>query len=42
MLYQASSVVLTKEIGEKTNWTQKEIDDNKKLLVDIALKVFYV
>ena len=41
VLYQSSSVLLTKEIGEKTNWTQKEIDDNKKLLIDIALKVFY-
>ncbi len=41
-LYQASSVSLTKEIAEKTKWTQKEIDDNKKLLADIALKVFYV
>lgn len=41
VLYQASSVVLTKEIGKKTDWTRTEIDDNKKLLTDIALKVFY-
>lgn len=41
VLYQSSSVVLTKEIGEKTVWTRKEIDDNRKLLIDIALKVFY-
>lgn len=40
LLYQSSSVVLTKEIGKKTDWTRKEIDDNKKLLTDIALKVF--
>ncbi len=41
LLYQLSSVLLTKEIAEKTGWTQKEIDDNKKLIIDIALKVFY-
>ena len=39
-LYQASSVLLTREIAATTAWTEKEINDHKKLLIDIALKVF--
>jgi Protein of unknown function DUF262/Protein of unknown function (DUF1524) len=39
-LYQKSSVLLTQEIGAKTIWTQIEIDDQKQLLIDAALKIF--
>jgi hypothetical protein len=39
-LYQASSVVLTQEIGSKSAWTQSEIKDHMDLLADAALKIF--
>ncbi|MBD2577913.1 DUF262 domain-containing protein [Oscillatoria sp. FACHB-1406] len=39
-LYQQSSVLLTQEIGSKTTWTQIEINDQKELLIDAALKIF--
>lgn len=39
-LYQQSSVLLTQEIGAKTRWTQIEIDEQKLLLIDAALKIF--
>jgi hypothetical protein len=39
-LYQQSSVLLTQEIGAKTIWTQTEIDDQKQLLIEAALKIF--
>ncbi|MBE9210758.1 DUF262 domain-containing protein [Nostoc sp. LEGE 06077] len=39
-LYQQSSVLLTQEIGAKTIWTQIEIDEQKRLLIDAALKIF--
>ncbi len=39
-LYQQSSVLLTQEIGVKTNWAQTEIDSHKHLLIDAALKIF--
>ncbi|MCC5606274.1 DUF262 domain-containing HNH endonuclease family protein [Nostoc sp. CHAB 5834] len=40
-LYQASSMLLNRDIAAQTNWTQQEIDNHKKLLVKVALKVFY-
>ena len=39
-LYQNSSVVLTREIGEKTNWKIDEIVNHQDLLIDIAIKIF--
>lgn len=39
-LYQNSSVILTKEIGEKTSWTKKEIENHQNLLIDIAITIF--
>ena len=39
-LYQKSSVLLTQEIGAKPIWAQTEIDDQKQLLIDAALKIF--
>lgn len=39
-LYQASSVVLTQEIGSKSAWTQNEIDAHKNLLIDAAVVIF--
>lgn len=39
-LYQQSSVLLTQEIGAKTRWTQKEIKDQKLLLINAAFKIF--
>lgn len=40
VIYESSAVLLTKEIAQKTDWTQKAINDHQKLLIDIALKVF--
>lgn len=39
-LYQNSSVILTKEIGEKTTWTKNEIENQQNLLIDAAVKIF--
>jgi hypothetical protein len=39
-LYQQSAILLTQEIGAKTIWTQTEIDDQKQLLREAALKIF--
>lgn len=39
-LYKQSSVLLTQEIGAKTRWTQSEIENQKQLLIDAALKIF--
>ncbi len=39
--YQASTVLLTREIAAKTAWLQQEINDHKNLLIDIAMKAFY-
>jgi len=39
-LYQNSSVMLTKEIGEKTSWTKNEIENHQDLLIDAAVKIF--
>lgn len=39
-LYQQSSVLLTQEIGTNTVWTQSEIDAQKQLLIDAAVKIF--
>lgn len=41
-LYQASSMLLNRDIAVQTNWTQQEINNHKNLLVDVALKVFYL
>lgn len=40
-LYQASSVLLTRDIAAQTSWTQQEIINHKNLLIEIALKIFY-
>lgn len=40
-LYQASSMLLNRDIAMQTNWTQQEINNHKNLLVDVAIKVFY-
>lgn len=40
-LYQASSMLLNRDIAVQTNWTQQQINNHKNLLVDVALKVFY-
>ncbi|WP_460205742.1 DUF262 domain-containing protein [Scytonema sp. NUACC21] len=40
-LYQASSVLLTRNIALNDNWGEEEIKNHKNLLIDIALKVFY-
>ena len=40
-IYQASSVVLTRDIATNTTWSEQEIKNHKNLLIDIALKVFY-
>ncbi len=39
-LYQNSSVMLTKEIGEKATWTKNEIENQQNLLIDAAVKIF--
>lgn len=39
-LYQASSVLLTREIATNTDWTQQKLNDHKNLLINVALKVF--
>ena len=39
-LYQNSSVMLTKEIGEKATWTTNEIENQQNLLIDAAVKIF--
>lgn len=39
-LYRNSSVVLTREIGEKTNWKINEIENHQDLLINIAIKIF--
>ncbi len=39
-LYQASSVLLTQEIGAETTWTQVEIQAHKDLLIDAAVSIF--
>jgi uncharacterized protein with ParB-like and HNH nuclease domain len=40
-LYQASSVLLTRNIARNQTWGEQEIKNHKNLLIDIALKVFY-
>ncbi|MEH2007802.1 HNH endonuclease family protein, partial [Nostoc sp.] len=40
-IYQASSMLLNRDIAVQTNWTQQEIINHKILLIDVALKVFY-
>lgn len=40
-LFQKSSVELTRNIGQNRTWTEEEIKNNKNMLIDIALKVFY-
>ncbi|MBD2730835.1 DUF262 domain-containing protein [Nostoc sp. FACHB-892] len=40
-LYQASSMLLNRDIAVQTNWTQQEINNHKNLLVDVAIKIFY-
>ena len=40
VLYQASSVSLTKEIGEKTNWTHTEISGHQSFLINAASEIF--
>jgi hypothetical protein len=39
-LYQNSSVILTKEIGEKTIWTKNEIENHQNLLINAAMTIF--
>ena len=39
-IIQNSSVILTKQIGEKTTWTQNEIENQQNLLIDAAVKIF--
>ena len=39
-LYQNSSVMLTKEIGEKATWTTNEIENQQNLLIAAAVKIF--
>ena len=39
-LYQASSVLLTRNIATNETWSEQEIKNHKNLLIDIALKVF--
>lgn len=39
-LYQASSVVLTQEIGSKASWTKTEVEDHENLLINAALAIF--
>ena len=39
--YQASTVLLTREIAAKTVWLLQEITAHKNLLIDIAMKAFY-
>ncbi|MEH1925030.1 DUF262 domain-containing protein [Nostoc sp.] len=39
-LYQASSMLLNRDIAVQANWTQQEINNHKNLLVDVALKIF--
>ncbi len=41
-IYLRSSVVLTREIGERTAWTRKEFDQHKENLKSIALNVFKI
>lgn len=40
-LYLQSTVLLTRDIAAKATWSKQEIEDHKKLFIDIALKVFY-
>lgn len=40
-LYQNSSVMLTKEIGEQISWTKNEIENHQNLLVDAAIAIFH-
>jgi len=40
MIYQQSSVVFAQEIGKKANWAEHEIEIQRNLYIDIALKVF--
>ncbi|MBD6616395.1 DUF262 domain-containing protein [Komarekiella sp. 'clone 1'] len=40
-LYQASTVLLTRNIAKNATWNEQEIKNHKNLLIDIALKVFY-
>ncbi|ARV63344.1 hypothetical protein BZZ01_31835 [Nostocales cyanobacterium HT-58-2] len=40
-LYQASSVLLTRNLAKNAAWGEQEIKNHKKLLIDIALRVFY-
>ncbi|BDA68002.1 hypothetical protein RIVM261_024910 [Rivularia sp. IAM M-261] len=32
---------LTRDIAAKTTWSSQEMENHRKLLIDIALKVFY-
>jgi hypothetical protein len=40
-LYQRSSVVLTQEIGTKTDWTVTEIEIHQQSLIDAAIAIFH-
>lgn len=39
--HQESTVLLTRDVAANSIWTKVEIENHKKLLIDIALKVFY-
>jgi hypothetical protein len=41
-LYRDSSVLFTQDIGAKTAWTRTEIDQQKDLLLEIAVKIFQI
>ena len=41
-IYQASSVILTQEIGGKTAWKENEIEQHKDRLNDAALAIFKI
>ncbi len=40
-LYLQSTVLLTRDVAATATWSKQEMEDHKKLLIDIALKVFY-
>lgn len=40
LLYQASSVLLTRNIARNATWSEQEIKNHKNLLINIALKIF--
>lgn len=40
--YKESSVLLTRDLASNQTWTEHQIENHKNLLINIALKVFYL